>query len=59
MGVVSSVSVIFDTGYIYSCSLNKGYFVALEKKMFPRNIKDISKDLEIYGFGVVKYSFRS
>ena len=26
MGMVSSVSVIFDTGATYSCSSNKGYF---------------------------------
>ena len=30
MGMVSSVSVIFDTGATYSCSSNKGDFVNLE-----------------------------
>ena len=30
MGMVSSVSVIFDTGASYSCSSNKGDFVKLE-----------------------------
>ena len=30
MGMVSSVSVIFDTGYTYSCSSKKGNFVKLE-----------------------------
>ena len=29
MGMVSSVSVIFDTGATYSFSYNKGYFVKL------------------------------
>ena len=49
MVVVSSVSVIFDTRYTYSFYSNKGYFVKLEEKTFPRNIKGISKGLEIYG----------
>ena len=30
MGMVRSVSVIFDTGDTYSCSSNKGNFVKLE-----------------------------
>ena len=30
MGMVSSVSVIFDSGATYSCSSNKVYFVKLE-----------------------------
>ena len=34
MGMVSSVSVIFDTGSTYSCSSNKGDFVNLEEKTF-------------------------
>ena len=34
MGMVSSVSVIFDTGDTYSCSSNKGDFVKLEEKKF-------------------------
>ena len=59
MGMVSSVSVIFDTGATYSCSSNKGDFVNLEEKIFPRNIKDIAKVLEIYGFGIVEYYVRS
>ena len=59
MGMVSSVLVIFDTGSIYSCSFNKGDFVKLEDKMFPRNIKGIKQILEIYGFGIVKYSVLS
>ena len=47
MGMVSSVSVIFDTGSTYSCSFNKGDFVKLEEKKLPRNLKDIAKGLEI------------
>ena len=34
MGVVSSVSVIFDTGTTYSCSSKKGDFVKLEENIF-------------------------
>ena len=37
----------------------KGDFVKLEDKMFPINIKVISKGLEIPGFGVIKYSVNS
>ena len=59
MGIVSSVSFIFDTRDTYSCSFHKGYFVKLEEKIFPRNIKGIAKFLEISGFGIVKYSIRS
>ena len=53
MGTVSSVSVIFDTGDTYSCSSNKGDFVKLEDKKFPRMLKGIAKGLEIFGFGIV------
>ena len=59
MGLVSSVSVIFDTGNTYSCSSNKGDFVKLEEKKFPRNLKGVSKGLDISGIGIVKYSVRS
>ena len=59
MVTVSSVSVIFDTGATYSCSSNKGDFVKLEKKKFPRKLKGIAKGLEISGFGIVEYSVRS
>ena len=58
MGMLRSVSVIFDTGDTYSCSYNKGYFVKLEEKTFPRNLKGIAKGLKIYRFGIVEYSFR-
>ena len=59
MGIVISLSVIFDTGDTYSCSSKKGDFVKLEEKMFPINIKGIAKGLEIFGFGIVEYSVRS
>ena len=59
MGMVSSVSVIFDTGVNYSCSSNKVDFVKLEEKKFPRKLKGIAKGLEISGFGIVEYSVRS
>ena len=59
MGMVSSVSVIFDTGDNYSCSSNKGKFVKLEEKKFPRKLKGIANGLEIYGFGIVENSVRS
>ena len=47
MGMVSSVSVIFDTGATYSFSSNKGYFVKLKEKTFARKLKVIAKGLEI------------
>ena len=59
MGMVRSVSVIFDIGANDSCSSNKGDFVKLEEKTPPRNIKGIEKGLEISGFGIVEYSIRS
>ena len=59
MGMVRSVSVIFDTGTSYSCSSNNGDFVKLEEETFPRKLKGIEKVLEISGFGIVKYSIRS
>ena len=59
MGMVRSVLVIFDTGATYSCSYNKGDSVKLENNMFPRNLKGMEHGLEISGFGIFKYSFRS
>ena len=59
MGMVSSVSVLFDTGDTYSCYSNKGYSLKLEEKTPPRNIKITAKGLEISGFGIVEYSVRS
>ena len=59
MGMVGSVSVIFDTGDTYSCYSNTGDFVNLEVKAFPRKLKGIAKGLEISGFGIVEYSVRS
>ena len=43
IGMVISVSVIFDTEATYSCSSNKVEFVKLEEKTFPRNLKGIEK----------------
>ena len=59
MGLVSSVSVIFDTRATYSCYSKNGAFVKLEEKTFPRNIRGISKGLEIPGLGIVEYYIRS
>ena len=59
MGMVSSVSVIFDTGAIYSYSSNKGDFENFGEKIFPRNLKGIAKGLESSGFGIFAYSVRS
>ena len=59
MGMVKSVSVIFDTVATYSCSSNKGDFVKLEEKNSPIKLKGIAKVLEISGFGIVEYSIRS
>ena len=59
MCMVSSVSVIFDTGATYSCYPNKGDFLKLEEKKFPINLKGTAKGLEISGFGIVEYSVRS
>ena len=55
MSMVLSVSVIFVTGATYSCYSNKGYFVKLEEKKFPRKLKGIAKGLEISGFGIVEF----
>ena len=41
------------------CSPNKGDFVNLEEKKFPRKLKGIAKGHEISGFGIVEYSVRS
>ena len=59
MGMVSSVSFMFDTGDPYSFSSNRGDFVKLEEKKFPRRLKGKAKGLEIYGFVIVEYSVRS
>ena len=45
MGMMRSVSVIFDTGENYSCYFNKGYFVNLEDNMLPRKLKGIQNYL--------------
>ena len=41
IGMVSSVSVIFDTGVTYSCSSNKGDFVKLMINLVQRPIQII------------------
>ena len=43
MGMVSSVSVIFDTGATYSCSSNKEDFLKLEDKTFSKKSQRHSK----------------
>ena len=58
MGMVSSVSVIFDTGDTYPCSYNKGDFLKLEQKTFPIKLIGIAKGFEISGFEIVEYSVR-
>ena len=35
------------------------FFVKLEEKTFPINLKGTEKGLDISGFGVVEYSFKS
>ena len=59
MGMVSSISFIFDTGANQTCSSNKGDFVKLKEKILPRKFKGTAKVLEIYVFGVFEYSVRS
>ena len=59
MCMVSSVSVIFDTGATYSYSSKKGDVLKLEMKTFPRNLKCTEKCLEISGFGIIEYSVNS
>ena len=58
-GMVSSVSVIFDTGATYPFYSNRGEFVEIEYNMLPRNLKGVVKGLDIYGFSIVEYSVRS
>ena len=59
MGMVRSVSVIFDTETTFSCSSNKRDFVDLEEEIFTRKLKVVAKCLDISGFGIVEYSDRS
>ena len=53
-----TVSVIFDTGYTYSCYSKKVEFVDIEESKLPRNIKGVAKDLDITGFFIAEYSIR-
>ena len=48
MGIMTSVSVIFNTGYTYSFSSIKEYFVDIEENIFPIKLKVIAKGIEIY-----------
>ena len=50
MGILKKVSFIFDTGYTYSCSSNKGNFMKLEERKSPRKLKGVGKGLDISGF---------
>ena len=59
MGILRSVSVIFDTGATYLFYYNKGDFVELEENIFLMNIIWIVKGLDISVFGIVEYSVRS
>ena len=59
MGMISSVSVIFDTGATYLYYFNKGDFLNLEETMLPINLKGTEKGLAISAFGIVKYFVRS
>ena len=59
MGIMTAVSVIFNTGYTYSFPFIKAYFVDLEEKIFPIKLKVIAKGLDISGFGTVEYSTMS
>ena len=59
MGMMSSVSVIFDTGATHSCSSKKVDFAKLEDKTFPRKLKGTAKGLDIYAFRIVEYPIRS
>ena len=52
MGMASSVLVTFVPGATYSCYSKKGYFVKLEYKIIPRNLKDTAKGLGIFDFGL-------
>ena len=58
MGMMISISVIFDTGSTYSCSSKKEGFVNHEDKMFPIKLKGIANCIEISILGIVKYSVR-
>ena len=59
MGIMTAVSVIFNTGYTYSFSSIKAYFLDIEENIFPIKLKVIAKVLEIPGFGTVEYSSRN
>ena len=53
MGIVSSVSVIFNSGATYLCSSNKGDIVKLEEKTFPRRLKGTEKVVRFLNLGLL------
>ena len=53
IGIVSSVSFLFDTGATYLCSYNKGDFLKLEYKTFPRKLNGIVKLLIFLDLGLL------
>ena len=59
MDMMISVSVIFYNAYNSECDYNYGYFVDIEEKTFPVNLKVTSKGFEIYRFIIVQYSISS
>ena len=58
MGMMRSVSLIFDTRSSYLCSSNRVNFVELVENKSPRNIKVVSKVLEVTAFIIVDYFSR-
>ena len=59
MRMVSSVSVILDTGDTYICYSNKGELVHLEEKILPIKLKGIAKGLKNYRCRIFECSIRS
>ena len=59
MGMVNWVLVIFYTVDTYSWYPNKGDFVDIKEKIYPRNIKGIEKYLDIFRYGIIEYYVRS
>ena len=50
------IRVEFDTGAISTCNPHTSDFVELKMNKSPRNIKVISKGLQIEGTGIVEYT---
>ena len=53
MGMVSSVSVIFDTGATYSCSSNKGDFLKIEEENPQEGSEALQKVLRFMDLGLL------